>query len=287
MISNFDTDKHFKFRKLKNKVFKYFLYFLSGLSIIPLILIIVHIFKNGISAININFFTSLPKPVGESGGGILNAIVGTSMLVMIASAMAIPIGISTGVYLNEHRKNRLSYYIQLSAEVLQSIPSIVIGIVAWIWIVLPMGHFSALSGGIALGIMMLPTIIKSTEETLKLIPHSLKEASLALGVPYYKTILKVLLPASLSGIITGILIGIARIAGETAPLLFTAFGNPFLNFSINKPVASLPLLIFNYATSPYDDWHKIAWGASLVLITFIFTLNIFTRLFTKKYKVKF
>ncbi|NOY09193.1 MAG: phosphate ABC transporter permease PstA [Spirochaetes bacterium] len=286
-MNNVDTDKHFKLRKLKNKVFKYFLYFLSGLSIIPLILIILHIIKNGISAVNIKFFTSMPKPVGESGGGILNAIVGTLMLVTIASVMAIPVGISTGIYLNEHRKNRLSYYIQLSAEVLQSIPSIVIGIVAWIWIVLPMGHFSALSGGIALGIMMLPTIIKSTEETLKLIPHSLKEASLALGVPYYKTILKVLLPASLSGIVTGILIGIARIAGETAPLLFTAFGNPFLNFSITKPVASLPLLIFNYATSPYDDWHKIAWGASLVLITFIFTLNIFTRLFTKKYKVKF
>lgn len=274
-------------RKLKDRLFKYFLYLLSGLIIVPLILIIFYIIKKGISAISFKFIISMPKPVGENGGGILNAVVGTFMLVLTASVLSIPVGVLTGIYLNEHNKNKMSYFIQLSVEVLQGVPSIVIGIIAWIWIVLPMKHFSAFSGGIALGIMMLPIIIKSTEETMRLIPESLREASLALGVPYFKTVLRIILPASFSGIITGVLIGIARIGGETAPLLFTAFGNPFLNFNISKPVSSLPLLIFNYATSPYDDWHKIAWGASLILISFVFSLNIFTRILTKKYKVKF
>lgn len=274
-------------RKLKDRLFKYFLYLLSGLIIVPLILIIFYIIKKGISAISFKFIISMPKPVGENGGGILNAVVGTFMLVLTASVLSIPVGVLTGIYLNEHNKNKMSYFIQLSVQVLQGVPSIVIGIIAWIWIVLPMKHFSAFSGGIALGIMMLPIIIKSTEETMRLIPESLREASLALGVPYFKTVLRIILPASFSGIITGVLIGIARIGGETAPLLFTAFGNPFLNFNISKPVSSLPLLIFNYATSPYDDWHKIAWGASLILISFVFSLNIFTRILTKKYKVKF
>jgi phosphate transport system permease protein len=172
-------------------------------------------------------------------------------------------------------------------DVLQGIPSIVLGIIIYLWIVRPTGHFSALSGSIALAIMMLPPIIKSTEETLKLIPDTLKEASLSLGVPYYKTILKVVLPMGLSGILSGSLLSISRVAGETAPLLFTAFGNPFVNTNILKPMSSLPLLIFNYAGSAYEDWHKLAWGASFVLIMLILFLNIVTKIFERRWKIQF
>jgi len=177
--------------------------------------------------------------------------------------------------------------VRLSLEMLQGIPSIVIGIVAYVWVVMPMGGFSALSGGVALGIMMLPVIVMATQETLRLIPHSLKEASLALGVPYPRTVMKVILPAGVSGIVTGVILGIARIAGETAPLLFTAFGSPFMNLHILKPINSLPALIFNYATSPYPDWHALAWGASFVLMIFVLALNFITKAVTRKWKVQF
>jgi len=192
-----------------------------------------------------------------------------------------------GIYLSEHKRGKLSYLLRLAVEVLQGTPSIVIGIIAYLWLVILMGGFSALSGGIALGIMMLPVIVRATEETLKLIPDSLKEASLALGVPYYRTILKVILPAGFSGITTGILISVARIAGETAPLLFTAFGNPFMNVNIIKPVNALPLLIYNYATSPYPEWHSIAWGASCVLVGVVLVLNLVTRIMARRWKVQF
>jgi phosphate transport system permease protein len=171
--------------------------------------------------------------------------------------------------------------------VLQGIPSIVIGMIAYTWVVLRMGHFSGLSGGVALGIMMLPVVIRTTEETLKLIPDSLREASLALGVPYYRTVLRVILPAALGGIMTGILLSIARIAGETAPLLFTAFGSPFMELNILKPVSSLPLMIFNYATSPYPEWHSLAWGASFVLVAFVLAMNFISKVVTSRWKVKF
>ena len=177
--------------------------------------------------------------------------------------------------------------VMLCVEVLQGIPSIVIGIIAYIWVVKPMGTFSALSGGAALAIMMLPVIVRSTEETLNLIPDTLREASLSLGVPYYSTVLKVVLPAGISGILTGILLSVARIAGETAPLLFTAFGSPFMNYNLLKPINSLPLLIFNYATSPYPEWHSLAWGASLVLVTFVLAANIISKMFSRKWKIQF
>ncbi|MBC7189484.1 phosphate ABC transporter permease PstA, partial [Candidatus Aerophobetes bacterium] len=202
-------------------------------------------------------------------------------------AFAVPLGVLAGIYLSEHKKGKLSYLARLCVEILQGIPSIVIGIIAYLWIVVPMRTFSALSGGIALGIMMLPVIVRTTEETLKMIPDTLKEASLALGVPYARTITKVIVPAGLSGIITGVLISIARIAGETAPLLFTAFGNPFMNLNIFKPVNSLPLLIFNYATSPYTEWHKVAWGASFVLVVIVLSLNLITKMVARKWKVQF
>ena len=254
---------------------------------IPLLLIVFYIIINGISSLSWTFLTEIPTPVGEKGGGIANAVVGSFLLVTIACLPSIPLGIAAGVYLSEHKKSKLAYWGRLATEVLQGTPSIVIGIIAYLWLVVPMGGFSALSGGIALGIMMLPMIIRTTEETLNLIPDSLKEASLALGVPYYRTILRVILPAGLSGIMTGVLISVARIAGETAPLLFTALGNAFMNWNVMKPVNSLPVLIYNYATSPYPEWHRVAWGASCVLVAFVLTLNLVVRIITRRWKVQF
>lgn len=270
------------FRIIKSKVISVALTFIAILSTIPFLLVLFFIIKNGIPVINWEFLTALPKPVGEPGGGILNALVGTVILILIALFLSVPLGITAGVYLSEHPESKIAFLSRLVSEILQGVPSIVIGIIAYLWVVKPMGHFSALSGGIALGIMMLPLVIKSTEEILKLIPHDIKEASLALGVPYYKTILKVIIPAGLSGILTGILAGVARISGETAPLLFTAFGNPFLNFDIFKPISAMPLLIFTYAVSPYEDWWSKAWGASCILVIFVLSLNVITRLLSRR-----
>lgn len=275
------------YRIFKDKLFKALIILLSFLAILPLLLILFYIIQNGVSVINWQFLTHLPRPVGEPGGGIANAIVGTCILILISSAVSVPLGVLAGIYLSEHKEGKLSYLARLCAEILQGIPSIVIGIIAYLWIVVSTGTFSALSGGLALGVMMLPVIVRTTEETLKLIPHSLKEASLALGVPYHRTILKVILPAGLSGILTGILLSIARIAGETAPLLFTAFGSPFMNFNILKPMSSLPLLIFNYATGPYPEWHSLAWGASFILVIMILALNLITKLAARKWKIQF
>ncbi|MEO6134397.1 MAG: phosphate ABC transporter permease PstA [Ginsengibacter sp.] len=274
-------------RNRKDRLFKGIIIAGTLVSTLPLLLILFYIFKQGISAINWHFLTHLPKPVGESGGGVSNALVGSILILSVACLLAIPIGIIIGIYLSEDKKSRLGYYCRLAVDVLQGIPSIVIGIIIYEWVVRPMGGFSALSGSIALSLMMLPSIIKSTEETLKLLPESLKEASLALGVPYYKTILRVIVPTGLSGILTGVILSIARVIGETAPLLFTAFGNPFMSTNILKPMSSLPLIIFNYATSPYEDWHQLAWGASMLLILMILILNIITKIVQRKWKVQF
>ena len=276
-----------RLRIAKDKGFTAIVVALSFVSMVPLLLILFYIVRNGISSLSWEFLIELPKPVGEKGGGIANAIVGSFLLVLIASLPAIPLGVSAGVYLSERKAGKLSYLARLAVEVLHGTPSIVIGIIAYFWLVIAMGRFSALSGGIALGIMMLPVIVRATEETLKLIPDSLKEAALALGVPYHRTILKVILPAGLSGIMTGVMIGVARIAGETAPLLFTAFGSPFMNWNVAKPVNALPLLIYNYATSPYPEWHAIAWGASCVLVGLVLTLNIVARIVARRWKVQF
>jgi phosphate transport system permease protein len=280
-------DELTRLRFIKDKLFKSGVVLLTLLSTLPLLLILFYIAKQGISSINWEFFINLPKPVGEKGGGILNALIGSVIIIIVASIVAIPFGAIVGLYLSEYRKDKLAYWVGLCVDVLQGIPSIVLGIIIYLWIVKPTGHFSALSGSIALAIMMLPPIIKSTEETLKLIPDTIKEASLSLGVPYYKTILRIMLPASLSGILTGSLLSISRVAGETAPLLFTAFGNPFINTNILKPMSSLPLLIFNYASSPYEEWHQLAWGASFVLIMMILSLNIFTKILERKWKIQF
>jgi len=253
---------------------------------LPLIAIIFYIFKEGVTNINWHFLTNVPKPVGEIGGGIANALLGSIIIVFTASVIAVPIGIMCGIYLSENQTGKLSYWSRLAVDVLQGIPSIVIGIVIYFWLVKPIGTFSALSGSVALSIMMLPIIIRSTEETLKLLPDSLKEAGLALGLPYHRVILKVIVPCGVSGILSGVMLSVARIAGETAPLLFTAFGNPYLSTNIGKPMQSLPLLIFNYATSPYEDWHNLAWGASLILLIWVLLLNIFTKLSTKRWNVQ-
>lgn len=276
-----------KYRIVKDKVFKYFIYLFTMLSTIPLILIFIYIIGKGISAINWEFFVELPKPPGEIGGGIANALVGSFLLIILAVVMAVPPAIALGIYLSEDKGTKLAKWVRNAVEVLQGIPSIVLGIIAYVWIVLPMGEFSTFAGAVSLAFMMIPVVSKTTEETLVLVPNSLKEASHALGVPYYKTVLKVLLPSGLSGIITGVLLAISRIAGETAPLLFTAFGNPFMNWNVLKPSNSLPLLIFNYATSPYDNWQTIAWGASFVLIVAILILNILSKVLSRKWKVKY
>ncbi len=275
-----------KYRKAKSKAFQVLIFVLAFMITLPLIAIIFYIFKEGVTNINWHFLTNVPKPVGEIGGGIANALLGSLLIVLTASVIAVPVGIMCGIYLSENQTGKLSYWSRLAVDVLQGIPSIVIGIVIYFWIVKPIGTFSAFSGSVALSIMMLPIIIRSTEETLKLIPFSLKEAGLALGLPYHRVILKVIVPCGVSGILSGVMLSVARIAGETAPLLFTAFGNPYLSANIGKPMQSLPLLIFNYATSPYEDWHNLAWGASLILLVWVLLLNILTKLSTKRWNVQ-
>ncbi len=276
-----------KLRKFKNVLFKTLIFSFALMSCVPLVLILFNIAKEGISSLNLNFLLNLPTPVGETGGGISNALIGTVLLILISSIIAIPIGISIGIYLNEYGKGKIAYYVKLCVDILQGTPSVVIGMIGYLWIVKQLDTFSALSGGIALSIMMLPIIISTTEETLKLLPYSLKESAFALGIPYYATILKVVLPAGLNGIVTGIMLSIARIAGETAPLLFTAFGSPFMNLNIMKPVSSLPQVVFTYATSPYKEFHALAWGAAFVLIAFVLILNIAAKRISKRWKVQF
>ncbi|HBE44146.1 MAG TPA: phosphate ABC transporter permease PtsA [Deltaproteobacteria bacterium] len=280
-------ERQVQFRLIKNGVFKILVVLLAVICLIPLLLILYYITKNGIAVINWDFFTQLPRPIGESGGGIFNSIIGTIILIILSSIISVPFGIATGIYLSENKEGKLPNTARLCVVVLQGTPSIVLGIIAYIWVVVPFKSFSALSGGIALSIMMLPVIIKTTEETLKLIPYNLKEASLALGVPYYRTILKVILPAGINGILTGFLLSVARITGETAPLLFTAFGNQFMNFNFLKPIDSLPYRIFFYAMSPYPEWHAFAWGASFILVIIVLGFNLIARGISAKWKVQF
>jgi len=257
------------YRIARDKVFISTVVLLCIISIIPLLLILYYIVINGISAIDWEFLFNVTAPPGDEGGGVSNAIVGTLMLVAIASIIAVPVGILSGIYLSENRERGFAGIIRSAVEVIMGVPSIILGIIAYAWVVLPLGGFSALAGGVALAIMMLPVIIRSTEETLNLIPTELKEASLALGVPYYRTMIKVIIP-------------VARIAGETAPLLFTAFGNQFMNFNMFKSVSSLPLIIYTYATSAYDQWIVDAWGASFLLVVFVLSLNFITKLVARR-----
>jgi len=279
-------NKRLRIRLTASKVWEYIIILFAFLITIPLFAIIFYVLKTGLAKINWHFITNIPQPVGEIGGGIANALVGSLLIVLVAAIIAVPAGVLCGVYLSENKTSKLAYWSRLAVDVMQGTPSIVIGIVIYFWIVKPSGSFSAISGSIALAIMMLPIVIRSTEETLKLLPPALKEAGLALGLPYHKVIFRVIIPCGVSGILSGVMLAVARIAGETAPLLFTAFGNPYLATNVLKPMQSLPLLIFNYATSPYDEWHDLAWGASLILLIWVLLLNITTKLITRKWRVQ-
>ena len=233
----------------------------------PLILIVGYLFFKGASSINLNFFIHRPAPVGEAGGGMGNAIIGSLYIVGLASLMGIPVGLLGGVFLGEFPHSKLSTVTRFVADVLNGTPSIVMGVFAYTVVVLPMKSFSAIAGGFALGVMMIPTIIRTTDEILQTVPLSIREASLALGVPYWRTVLSVVLRSAKSGIITGILLAGARVLGETAPLLFTSFNNAFFSYGLTQPISSLPVQIFNYAISPYEDWHRQAWAGALFLFS--------------------
>jgi phosphate transport system permease protein len=240
------------------------------LVVAPLVAIFAYLLYKGASSLNLNFFTKVPAPVGESGGGMANAIAGSGVLLAIGSVLGVPIGIAAGVFLSEFgRGSKLANLVRFTADVLNGVPSIVMGIAIYSLIVLPQKHFSALAGGVALGIMMIPTITRTTEEMLLMVPHAVREAALGLGVPNWRSVLSITLKTASPGVITGCMLAFARVAGETAPLLFTAFGSSFWSANLNEPIAALPLQIYVYAISPYDEWHRLAWAGALVLILLI------------------
>jgi phosphate transport system permease protein len=265
-------------------------YLVSGLAIIativvlvPLAAILFYLVYKGASSLNLAFFTHIPAPVGESGGGMANSIVGSSIILALASLMGIPIGISAGVYLAEFGQGTLlGNAVRFTADVLNGVPSIVMGISVYSLVVMQQKHFSAIAGGIALAIMMIPTVTRTTEEMLATVPHAIREAALGLGVPKWRTTLSVSLRTASPGIITGCMLAFARVAGETAPLLFTAFGNQFWSVKLNEPIAALPLQIYVYALGPYDEWHRLAWAGSLVLIVLIMVSVTLVRIFANR-----
>jgi phosphate transport system permease protein len=263
-----------------NNLFMTLLMVAATLSVlIPLAFIFVHIIKMGLSSISLDFFTQIPKPTGETGGGMANGMVGSAVMIAMASLIGLPIGIFGAIYLAEYGGSRFSTVIRFAADVLSGIPSIITGMVAYTLIVVPMKGFSALAGAVALAMIIIPIVLRTTEEQLKMVPGSLREASLALGVPLWRTSLKVTLRSAMTGVMTGILLAIARVAGETAPLLFTALGNQFWSRKLTEPMAAMPLQIFSFAISPYEDWHRLAWAGALVLVTVMFSLSLAARYF--------
>jgi phosphate transport system permease protein len=248
---------------------------------LPLLFILFHLVRLGASSLSSDFFTQMPKPVGEARAGMANAIVGTLILIGIASAIGLPVGIGAGLYLADFRGSKLATAVRFLADVLNGLPSIVVGIFAWQFLVRPIGHFSALAGGVALAAMMIPMITRTTEETVRLVPTALREAALALGYSRARTALAVVLRTATAGIVTGVLVAVARIAGETAPLLFTAFGNTFWSLRLDQPIAAMPLQIFAFAISPYDEWHRLAWAGALVLIAVVFVISVAARFATR------
>jgi len=250
--------------------------------LLPLLLIIGYLFFKGASSVNLNFFIHRPAPVGEAGGGMGNGIIGSLFIVGLASLLGIPVGLLGGIFLGEFPHNKLSTVTRFVADVLNGTPSIVMGVFAYTVVVLPMKSFSAIAGGFALGVMMIPTIIRTTDEILQTVPLTIREASLALGVPYWRTVLSVVLRSAKSGIVTGILLSIARVLGETAPLLFTSFNNAFFSYSFTQPISSLSVQIFSYAISPYEDWHRQAWAGALVLVVGILAVNLAVRAFSRQ-----
>ncbi len=242
-----------------------------------LFLILGYLVYNGGKSLNWAFFTQLPKPVGETGGGMANAIIGSLKLLLLAAVMGLPVGLMAGIYLAEFGGRMFGFLVRYTTDLLNGVPSIVMGIFAYSLVVIPMRHFSTLAGGVALGIMVIPITLRSTEEFLRSVPGNLREGAMALGASKWKTIATVVLPAARAGIVTGMLLALARVAGETAPLLFTAFGNQFWSPGWNQPISSLPVMIYTYAISPYDDWHRQAWAAGLVLLGLVLVANVGTR----------
>jgi len=255
---------------------------LCFLAVLPLLFILGDLVAKGASSIDWAFFTRNPVPAGDVGGGVAHAIVGTGIIVGMAALIGLPIGIGAGIFLAEYGSNRLGFFVRFVADVMNGTPSIVVGIFAWTWMVKPMGHFSALAGSVALAVLMVPMIARTTEEMVRLVPNSLREAALALGYPRWRTSLRVVVRTALAGIVTGCLVGVARIAGETAPLLFTALGN--LNFSthVTGPMQTLSLQIYVYATGPFDEWHRLAWASALVLMALVLVLGLVARRATRE-----
>ena len=275
------TASNHNWRQFKN-LFMQTLACACGLLVVtPLILVFYHLLREGFTSINWALFTSLPKPVGETGGGMGNAIAGTFILLAQAALVGVPVGVLGGVYLSESSSNKLNWWIRFAADILNGVPSITWGIVVYALLVVPMHGFSALAGGVVLGMMMIPLVMRTTEEVLQLVPGGYREAAFALGISKWRTIVQIVLRTATKGIVTGVLLALARVAGETAPLLFTALGNRFWAHSLTEPIAAMPLQIFAYAISPYDDWHRQAWAGALVLLLLVLAINIGVRFLTR------
>jgi len=267
----------YQYRKLKSNVMMGVTVAATVVTLVPLFLVLGYLLFKGASSLNLDFFIHLPKPVGESGGGMGNAILGTLQIVGIAGLVGVPIGIGAGLYLAEHRRTALANAVRFAADVMMGVPSIVIGIFAYAVVVRPMGGFSALAGAVALAVIMVPLVTRTTEEMILLVPHELREASLALGIPRWRTSISVIVRTALAGIATGVILAIARVAGETAPLLFTAFGNRYWSNSLRQPVATLTVQVYTYAISPFQDWQRQAWAGALVLTGLVLALELGVR----------
>jgi phosphate transport system permease protein len=278
---HFEQASNHTWRKIKSTLASTVAFVSAILVIAPLALVFLHLLVNGAGSVNWDFFTKLPAPVGATGGGMVNAIVGSLELLALAGAIGIPVGVLGGVYLAEYGSARINSILRFLADVLNGVPSITWGVVVYGLVVLRFKGFSAYAGGLALSLIMIPLILRTTEEVVLLVPNGYREAALALGVSRWKTIVHIVMKTASRGIITGILLALARVGGETAPLLFTAFGNRFWNHSLSQPIAALPLQIFTYAISPYDDWHRQAWAGALVLVTGVFCVNVIVRLLTR------
>jgi phosphate transport system permease protein len=269
--------RQYQRRKLLSKVICALLGVAAIVAIAPLLSVFWYVLSQGLPALNREFFTELPAPVGEPGGGMANSLVGTILLLGIASSIGIPMGLMTALFLSEYGRGKTAALIRFSVDMLASIPSIIIGLFAYAIVVIPMGRFSAIAGGVALGILMIPTVARSAEEILKLVPQHIREAGLALGLPRWKVIIRIVLRGSFSGIATGIILAAARVSGETAPLIFTALNNRFWSVQLDQPISSLPVQIYTYATGPFEDWHRQAWAGALMLVLLVFVMNVLTR----------
>jgi phosphate transport system permease protein len=270
------------FRRFKSGLMVGLMVVAVGVAVLPLVLILGTLVVKGAGSINLAFFTQMPVPVGQTGGGVAHAIVGTLIIVGVAGLIGLPLGIGAGIYSAEYPGSRLTTVSRFLADVMNGTPSIVVGVVAWTWVVANQGYFSGLAGSIALALIMIPMVMRTTEEIINLVPHSLREAALALGYPRWRTSLSVVVRTCLPGIVTGSLLAVARVAGETAPLLFTALGSQYMGFDINRPMAALPLVVFTYATGPSEEWHRLAWATALVLILLVLVLSLAARWATRE-----